>query len=105
MNFTDVDGEHCSITRTNDNNDPLKWISKLLLCEESEITSALTSRVVAARNEVIQARQNMTRANYGRDALSKVSYWFIFLFIKSEKFKYKYINLHIRNFFFCFGKT
>lgn len=51
----------------------MKWISKLLSCEESEISSALTSRVVAARNDIIQARQNITRANYGRDALSKVS--------------------------------
>ena len=73
LKFTDVDGEHCSITRTNDRNDPLQWIAKLLSCAETEITSALTSRVVAARNEVIQARQNITRANYGRDALSKVS--------------------------------
>jgi myosin heavy subunit len=73
LKFTDVDGEHCSITRSNDNNDQLKWISKLLSCEESEISSALTSRVVAARNEVIQAQQNITRAYYGRDALSKVS--------------------------------
>ncbi len=73
LKFTDVDGEHCSITRSNDKNDPLKWISKLLSCEESEISSTLTSRVVAARNEVIQARQNTVRAYYGRDALSKVS--------------------------------
>ncbi len=40
----------------NDNNDQLKWISKLLSCEESEISSAFTSRVVATRNEVIHAR-------------------------------------------------
>lgn len=73
LQFTDVDGEHCSITRSNDNNDQLKWISKLLSCQEADISSTLTSRVVAARNEVIQARQNMTRAYYGRDALSKVS--------------------------------
>ena len=73
LKFTDVDGEHCSITRTNDRNDPLQWISILLSCTEQEISSALTSRVVAARNEVIQARQNLTRAIYGRDALSKVS--------------------------------
>jgi myosin heavy subunit len=77
LKFTDVDGEHCSITRSNDNHDQLKWISKLLSCEESDISSALTSRVVATRNEVIQARQNMTRAYYGRDALSKVSAWIL----------------------------
>jgi myosin heavy subunit len=73
LKFTDVDGEHCSITRSNDKNDQLKWISKLLSCEETDISSALTSRVVATRNEIIQARQNIIRANYGRDALSKVS--------------------------------
>lgn len=70
MKFTDVDGEHCSIARSNDS---LTWISKLLSCDQSEISSALTSRVVATRNEVIQTRQNIVRANYGRDALSKVS--------------------------------
>lgn len=73
LKFNDVDGEHCSINRTKDRNDPLEWISKLLSCSEEEISSALTSRVVAARNEVIQARQNLVRAVYGRDALSKVS--------------------------------
>ena len=73
MKFADVDGEHCSIIRSNDSNDPLTWISRLLACDQAEISSALTSRVVAARNEVIQTRQNIIRANHGRDALSKVS--------------------------------
>ncbi|CAF5183381.1 unnamed protein product, partial [Rotaria magnacalcarata] len=73
LTFADVDGEHCSIVRTNDQNDPLQWISKLLECEPSDISSALTSRVVAARNEVFQTRQTIIRAHYGRDALSKVN--------------------------------
>ena len=72
VTFIDVDGEHCSIRRSNDANDQLEWISKLLECEQSDLLSALTSRVVAARNEVFQTRQNTTRAYYGRDALSKV---------------------------------
>lgn len=68
-----MEGEHCSIKQSDQDN-PLKWISKLLECSEEEISSALTSRVVAAaQQEVIQARQNITRAYYGRDALSKVS--------------------------------
>lgn len=73
LSFSDVDGEDCSIIRTNDENDQLTWISKLLECEESDVSSTLTSRIVAARNEVFQAKQNITRAYYGRDALSKVS--------------------------------
>jgi myosin heavy subunit len=65
-----VDNEHCVITQSNDQ---LEWISKLLECDESEISIALTTRVVSARNEVFQTKQNTTRAYYGRDALSKVS--------------------------------
>lgn len=73
MTFVDVDGEHCSIKQSDDDQQ-LKWISQLLQCPEDEISSALTSRVLAAaKQEVIQARQNITRASYGRDALSKVS--------------------------------
>ncbi len=68
LTFIDVDGEDCSIKQS----DQLEWISKLLECEQSDISLALTSRVVATRNEIFQARQTITRAYYGRDALSKV---------------------------------
>ena len=43
------------LIRTIDSNDQLEWISKLLECEQSEISLTLTSRVVATRNEVISS--------------------------------------------------
>lgn len=89
LKFEDVDGEHCSIVRSNDGDDQLRWISKLLECEETDISVALTSRVVAARNEVFQARQNSTRAYYGRDALSKVIHRFI---LKINEYNLSYVR-------------
>ncbi|UJR31157.1 hypothetical protein I4U23_018664 [Adineta vaga] len=71
LKFTDVDGEHCSITRSNDNNDQLTWISKLLSCEEEKISSALTSRVVAARNEALYERLFEWLIKYINKTLSK----------------------------------
>jgi myosin heavy subunit len=70
LTFTDIDGEDCLIT---EGNEQLEWISTLFQCKSSELSSALTSRVVSARNEVFQTKQTITRAYYARDALSKVS--------------------------------
>ncbi len=77
LTFIDVDGEHCSIKQSTDENNHLEWISKLLDCEQSDISLTLTSRVLATLNESFQARQNITRAYYGRDTLSKVCHVYL----------------------------
>jgi myosin-1 len=88
LTFTDVDDEHCSIIRSNNENDHLEWISKLLECEQSDISSALTSCVVSTRNEILQTKQNITRAYYRRDVLSKVSRRFIKQKIKERNISF-----------------
>lgn len=50
----------------------LEKVARLLGTSKSELVKALTMRVVAAKTEVVEAKQNQARATYARDALAKV---------------------------------
>lgn len=69
--------------------DSLCKVSRLLHVAEVELKRALTERVIAARGEVMQKMHTHSEAEYGRDALAKVtfdayslSYFFITSFIR-----------------------
>lgn len=47
-------------------------IAMLLEVDEAEAEKALCSRVVAAKNEVVEKGHTIEQARFGRDALSKV---------------------------------
>lgn len=48
-------------------------VSRLLSVTEADLCTALTERVIAARGEVMQKMHTEIEAEYGRDALAKVS--------------------------------
>ena len=62
------DGESSLVS----NPDATARVAKLLGTTSSEIATALTVRVVAAKNEVVSTPQKMAKAAYARDALAKV---------------------------------
>lgn len=68
VEFT-VDGDHTVITTKA----KIKVLCDLLSVTEEDLTTALCSRVIAARGEAINKVHTVTEAVYGRDALAKVS--------------------------------
>lgn len=54
--------------------DSLCKVSRLLHVAEVELKRALTERVIAARGEVMQKMHTHSEAEYGRDALAKVTF-------------------------------
>lgn len=65
-----MNGEYCTI---DESTDQLDWISNLLECDQFELATALTSRIISSRDEAFQMKENTSRAYHGRDTLSKVS--------------------------------
>lgn len=55
--------------------------ANLFSISTQELSTALTQRVIAAGGEVMQKTHTSTEAEYGRDALAKVMFFFFYNFL------------------------
>lgn len=68
--FQPVDGDDIHIS----NPATLQTAARLLGVTDTDLTAALTTRVIAARGDVMHKAHNVTQAENGRDALAKAIY-------------------------------
>ena len=55
------------------NKNALNSVAQLLSINSNDLNTALSQRVIAAGGEVMQKMHTLVEAEYGRDALAKVS--------------------------------
>jgi myosin I len=58
-----------------------RTLAKMLMVTESELSTALTQRVIAAHGDIMKKSHDQTQAEFGRDAFAKAIYERLFIWI------------------------